>query len=94
MVAKAIAHELAQQWFGNMVTPTWWDNLWLAEGIATAFEYWLIGDDANFTSWNVRALSILLFQTCPQFSYHNHPFCLSTEPLPSLSNTLPWPWTN
>lgn len=32
--ATTIAHEMAHQWFGNIVTPRWWDDLWLNESFA------------------------------------------------------------
>lgn len=50
-VALVIAHELAHQWFGNLVTMKWWDDLWLNESFANMMEYVCV--DAIEPSWNI-----------------------------------------
>jgi puromycin-sensitive aminopeptidase len=41
-VAEVITHELSHQWFGNLVTMVWWDDLWLNEAFATWMAYKIV----------------------------------------------------
>lgn len=50
-IASVIVHELAHQWFGNLVTMKWWNNLWLNESFATLMQY--IAVDGIEPDWNV-----------------------------------------
>ena len=51
LVATVIAHELAHQWFGDLVTMKWWDNLWLNESFANMMEY--VAIDALEPNWKI-----------------------------------------
>ena len=68
-VAYVVAHELAHQWFGNLVTMEWWSDLWLNEGFAT----WAgtLAVDYVFPKWD----------TWTQFSQDDGSYALSTDAL-------------
>lgn len=56
--AMLIAHELTHQWIGNLVTPAWWNDLWLSESLAKYFEYKIINQVIiNFNNFTFVLLS-------------------------------------
>lgn len=73
-VALVIAHELAHQWFGNLVTMEWWTHLWLNEGFASYIEYLAV--DKLFPNWDIWT----------QFATHDLSIALSLD---ALANTHP-----
>ncbi len=50
-VAEVVAHEVAHQWFGDLVTPASWKYIWLNESFATLLAYLAV--DARFPSWGI-----------------------------------------
>ncbi len=50
-VASVIAHEIAHQWFGDLVTMKWWNDLWLNESFATFMMYKVV--DRYYPKWNI-----------------------------------------
>ncbi|XP_039261142.2 aminopeptidase N-like [Styela clava] len=55
-VTRIISHELGHQWFGNLVSPVWWDDLWLNEGFASYVEY--IGQVNVQPTWKANELFV------------------------------------
>ena len=56
-IAYVVSHEIAHQWFGNLVTMNWWDELWLNEGFATWVGYYAVAH--LFPEWNVPSMVML-----------------------------------
>lgn len=50
-VSLVVAHELSHQWFGNLVTMQWWDDLWLNESFANMTEYLAV--DRLHPEWHI-----------------------------------------
>ncbi|XP_065074613.1 puromycin-sensitive aminopeptidase [Ochlerotatus camptorhynchus] len=52
-IALTVAHEIAHQWFGNLVTMEWWTHLWLNEGYASFAEFLCVNKlFPNYSIWN------------------------------------------
>ncbi len=61
-VSEVVAHELAHQWFGDLVTMKWWDDLWLNESFATFMGYKAVNE--SYPEWRMWE-SFLTGETSP-----------------------------
>ncbi|BBG22748.1 M1 family metallopeptidase [Sulfuracidifex tepidarius] len=61
-VSEVVAHELAHQWFGDLVTMKWWDDLWLNESFATFMSHKAVNE--TFPEWRMWE-SFLIGETSP-----------------------------
>jgi aminopeptidase 2 len=84
-VASVVCHELAHQWFGNLVTMKWWNDLWLNEGFATwvgtmavhyFFPEWKVWDSFIIDELN-RALELDQLKT-------SHPIQVSVDDISNI----------
>uniref|UniRef100_A0AAQ5XWL0 Aminopeptidase n=1 Tax=Amphiprion ocellaris TaxID=80972 RepID=A0AAQ5XWL0_AMPOC len=76
-VASVIAHELVHQWFGNIVTMDWWDDLWLNEGFASFFEY--IGVEKARPTWDIMIVNDVLPVMVDDALLSSHPIIVNVS---------------
>lgn len=57
LIAYILSHEIAHMWFGNLVTNDWWDVLWLNEGFARYYQYFLTAN-AHLDGFGVSVVPV------------------------------------
>ncbi|KAJ3274529.1 hypothetical protein HDV01_002657 [Terramyces sp. JEL0728] len=78
--ALLTSHELVHHWFGNLVTMTWWGDLWLNEGFAEYMQY--IGVDHAEPGWDIMSYFVTMEHELAMYfdaSIYTHPVSFDSE---------------
>ena len=82
------------QWFGNLITPVWWDDLWLNEGFASYIQY--LGVEHVHPDWNMvkSALKTLFNNYMLSIPCFGFPFQVSVQDFPTTDAALTYNLAN
>ncbi|MEU3463168.1 aminopeptidase N [Streptomyces sp. NPDC006733] len=85
--AVVVAHEMAHMWFGNLVTLTWWDDIWLNESFAEYLGYQVLAEATGFTStWTDFAINRKVYGYDADQRPSTHP--VAPEAVPDAASAM------